>query len=238
MPSKLSPRPGAPSARPPTAGWSSSVLGGRPNGLGALQLPAAEEHGGVQVGGGALVADGELGEPVDLVAPQVDADRHVGGGGEDIDDATAHGHFAPVLNLVLSPVPHRRPSRVSNSSTLSSWPGPDHHRRRVGPAGPSRCSRARTGATMIRGGGGSDGSSGWRHAPQQRQPPAHGLDFGRDPLEGQGVPGRQHRHGALDGTDRGPARRHRAGPPGRSGHRPADRRRPRWPSRQSAASGW
>ena len=52
----------------------------------------------------ALVGDGELGEAVDLVAPQVDAHRPVGGDGEDVDDRAPHGDLAAVLDLVLAPV--------------------------------------------------------------------------------------------------------------------------------------
>ena len=53
-----------------------------------------------------LVTDRERGQAVHLVAPQVDADRRVSGGGEDVDDAAAHREFAAVLHLVFAPVPH------------------------------------------------------------------------------------------------------------------------------------
>ncbi len=56
---------------------------------------------------GPLVAHGEGRQPVDLVAPQVDADRRVGRGREDVDDAAAHGELPAVLDLVLAPVPAR-----------------------------------------------------------------------------------------------------------------------------------
>ena len=42
------------------------------------ELAGREDRHLVEVGGGALVVDRELAEPVDLVAPQVDADRRVG----------------------------------------------------------------------------------------------------------------------------------------------------------------
>ena len=51
-----------------------------------------------------LVADGKCGQPVDLVAPQVDADRLVRRGGEHVDDAAPHGELPAVLDLVLAPV--------------------------------------------------------------------------------------------------------------------------------------
>ena len=70
------------------------------------ELATAVERHGAQVVRRPLVADGERGQPVHLVAPQVDADRHVGRGGEDVDDAAAHRELAPVLHLVLAPVAH------------------------------------------------------------------------------------------------------------------------------------
>ena len=58
----------------------------------------------LEVVGGALVAHRELGEPVDLVAPQVDADGPVGGGGEHVDDRAPHGERAAVLHHLLAVV--------------------------------------------------------------------------------------------------------------------------------------
>ena len=73
------------------------------------ELPAPEEDDGVEVGRRSLVADGERGQAVDLVAPQVDAHRHVGGGREHVDDAAPHGELAAVLDLVLAAVARARP---------------------------------------------------------------------------------------------------------------------------------
>ena len=47
-------------------------------------------------------------EPVDLVAPQVDADGVVGGRRVHVDDRAAHRDLAPRLDLVLAPVARRR----------------------------------------------------------------------------------------------------------------------------------
>ena len=52
----------------------------------------------------ALVGHGEVGEPVDLVAPEVDADGAVGRAGVDVDDRAPQGDLAPMLHLVLAPV--------------------------------------------------------------------------------------------------------------------------------------
>ena len=61
-------------------------------------------HDLVEVVGRALVVDPEPGQPVDLVAPQIDADRGVGGGREHVDDRTATGELAAVLDELLAAV--------------------------------------------------------------------------------------------------------------------------------------
>ena len=53
------------------------------------QLAAREDLDLGEVGRRALVVHAELGEAVDLVAPQVDAHRHVGGRREHVDDRAA-----------------------------------------------------------------------------------------------------------------------------------------------------
>ena len=83
------------------------ALGLRPQRVGEDELATAVEERAGQVARRALVTDGELGQPVDLVTPQVDTHRRVRGGREDVDDAAAHRELAPVLHLVLAPVPLR-----------------------------------------------------------------------------------------------------------------------------------
>ena len=56
----------------------------------------------------ALVVDAEAGEAVDLVAPQVDADRVVAGRREHVDDRAAPGELAAVLDELLAPVAELR----------------------------------------------------------------------------------------------------------------------------------
>ena len=93
-------------------------------------------------------------------------------------------------------------------------------RRSARPArGPSRWRRARTGATMTVGGVGRA-----RALPAQHAASAHRLDLRADPLEGQGLPGRQ--------SD-GPAR---AGAPDSSGaRRPEEAGRDRRPARSASS---
>ncbi len=71
---------------------------------GGQQLAAREQQRLGQVVGGALVGHRELGEPVDLVAPQVDAYGPVGGGREDVHDGAPHGQLASVLDHLLAAV--------------------------------------------------------------------------------------------------------------------------------------
>ena len=99
----------------------------------------------VEVADRALVVDAERREPVDLVAPQVDADRGVGGGREHVDDRAATGELAAVLDELLAAVAELdeataevvgvddpRPARTTIGSTVG------RRRGRAAGAGPAR----------------------------------------------------------------------------------------------------
>ena len=77
------------------------------HGLVGQQLAGREDLHLVEVGDRALVVDAERRQAVDLVAPQVDAHRHVAGGGEHVDDRAAPGDLAAVLDQLLAAVPER-----------------------------------------------------------------------------------------------------------------------------------
>ena len=170
MPSNCSPsRQALPHRRRPRAAARTSALGRR---RAAPAVTTSSRHPkratAREVVRRALVADGERGQAVDLVAPQVDAHRLVRRGGEDVDDAAAHGELAAVLDLVLAPVApghqlgqelaRRRPARPRRI-TIGAVPS----------RGPSRWSRARTGATITRGGAGSAGVGRRRSARGARR---------------------------------------------------------------------
>ena len=72
--------------------------------VGRHQLAGGEDQRLVEVGDRPLVVDAERGEPVDLVAPQVDADRRIGGRRVDVDDRAPAGELAAVLDELLAPV--------------------------------------------------------------------------------------------------------------------------------------
>ena len=154
--------------------------------VGGQQLAAREQQHLVEVVGRALVGHRELGEPVDLVAPQVDAHRAVGGRREHVDDRArarpARPGARPSPRAGSRRPPGRRPGRRGRSAgpgrtaigaTSSTW-------------GPRRCTSARTEATTTSG-----ARSGVVQPPQHPQAPAHRLDARAHPLERQRLPRRE-----------------------------------------------
>ena len=104
-----------------------------PDVVGGQQLPAREDLDVGDVVRRALVGHRELGQAVDLVAPQVDADRPLGGGREHVDDRTPHRDLAPVLDLVLAPIAE---ADERSHQAVEIDGGPDRHHERVRP---TRC---------------------------------------------------------------------------------------------------
>ena len=72
---------------------------------GGQQLAGREEPHLGEVGGGALVGDRELRQPVDLVAPAIDPHRGFRGGREHVEDRAAQRDLATVLDELFTPVP-------------------------------------------------------------------------------------------------------------------------------------
>ena len=175
---------------------ANQLVGPGPHLVGGEQLAAAEDLDAGHVAGRALGVDRELGEAVHLVAPQVDAHRHVGGGREHVDDRSPHRHLAPVLDLVLAAVAggDERGQQVVRVDT-----GARRHDDRFG--------LLHMGAEALHERPGR-GNQHARHAdrvlqaPHRPQPPAHRLDARADPLERQRLPCREdvHRVGAQEGA--------------------------------------
>jgi hypothetical protein len=159
-------------------------------GVGGQQLPAREEDDLLDRVAAALVADAEGGQPVDLVAPEVDAHGSVRGARVDVDDRAPHRHLAPGLDLVLPAVAgldqaadelvgvdlvarvHDDRLDVLDVGTEALDEGPDRRHHDLGPV------------TSLRA-----------QAPHGAEPTAHGLDARAHPLERQRLPGREQ----LDG---------------------------------------
>ena len=119
--------------------------------FGGQQLAHREDPRIVDADRRALIRDRELREPIDFIAPQVDADRVVGGRRVDVDDGAAHGKLTARLHLVLAAVAHRdelldEPVTVELLAGAGSRPGSN-----ASTCGPRRCTSARTGATTTAG---------------------------------------------------------------------------------------
>ena len=158
---------------------------------GREQLAAGEDDDLGQVVGGALVGHGELGEAIDLVAPQVDAHGAVGGGREHVDDGAADRDLAAVLDHLLAAVAGRHQLVDELVSVDAGAGGDDDGLERLDV-------RAET---LHQGPDGRHdhlrGTVGLPQAPQGAQAAAHGLDAGADPLEGQGLPGGEQLDGVV-----------------------------------------
>ncbi len=104
MPSKVLPSASrSHCSRPHGWVWMSSRARARTSSVGSSSR-TGKIHDSVDFVRRTLVGDGEVREPVDLVAPQVDAHGVIGGGGIDVDDRAPHRDLAARLDLVLAPV--------------------------------------------------------------------------------------------------------------------------------------
>ncbi len=165
------------------------LLGPGPHGLGREQLSTGKDLGAGDVTRGPLVGDREALQPVDLVAPQVDADGMVGGRRIHVEDRAPHGELAPRFDLVLPPVAggDEPGGQFVAVDDLARGDRDGDDVLHVGPEP--------LGQRPHRGD--DDGREDRRvldaapEPPQHPQPPAHGLRGRRHPLEGEGLPGRE-----------------------------------------------
>ena len=135
--------------------------------VGRDQLAGREDQRLGEVVGRALVVDAEAGQAVDLVAPQVDADRRVGGRREDVDDGAAAGELAAVLDELLAAVAEARPAGGRARRGRRRRRGGRRSARPSVAPGPSRCSSARTPVTTTAG---RRSGSRRRHSTSRRWP--------------------------------------------------------------------
>ncbi len=145
--------------------WASSSARARSAAV-AQHLPAAEDDDALEVAHRALVGHVEGGQPVDLVAEQVDAHRRVRGRGEHVDDAAAHRDLAAVLDLVL-PAVAAADEAWRGVSACSSPLAATHHDRlgRLAPRPEALQDGPHRGATTTR----SPGSWASGSSPNRRQ---------------------------------------------------------------------
>jgi hypothetical protein len=129
--------------------------------------------------------DRELGQPVDLVPPQVDPQRIVGGGREDVDDRASARHLAAVFHQFLAAVAHRH-QPGQHVVGVEGLAGADNDRLRRLIVG-VRAESLEQGADP----GHDDPRPAVRlgQPPEDTQTPPHRLDARAHPLEGQGLPG-------------------------------------------------
>ena len=155
--------------------------------VGRQQLAYREQPRVGEVAVRTLVGDRELRQPVDLVAPEVDAHRMVGGRRVDVDDRTAHRELAARLDLVLAAVAHRDEPLDEVVAVDLRAGRRRRSARRPRRAGPSRCTSARIGATTTCG----QVLATRAQPPHHPQAPAHRLGRGRHPFERQRLPRRE-----------------------------------------------
>ena len=149
------------------------------------QLSATEQLDFDDVLGGALILHAELTEPVDLVAPEVDAHGDLCRRGEHVDDRAAHGDLSAVLDLVLPAVPEAHQFGDERFG-VKLLPGPNDNG--------GGLLDMRTEALQHRLHRNHERSRSTRLRPQvphRSKPTTHRLNAWADPLERQRLPRRE-----------------------------------------------
>jgi hypothetical protein len=149
------------------------------------QLAGGEDDDVVEVDGRALVVDAETRQPVHLVAPQIDADRRVGGRWVDVDDRAPPSEFSPVLDQPFAPVAEADEC-LGELVGIDDRIRPDHDR--LG----GRRSRSQLLEQGAHAGDDDRRSLVWvAQPPQHLEPLPHRLDTGAHALERQRLPRRE-----------------------------------------------
>ncbi len=153
-----------------------------PDVVGRHQLAGREDVDLGDVADRSLVVHAERGQPVDLVTPQVDADRRVGGGGVDVDDRATAGELAAVLDEFLAAVPEldERPRQLIRVDLGAR-------------ANDDGFDRGRTGTEFLQqrphpGDDDRRDACGIAQPPEDLEALAHRLHARADPLERQRLP--------------------------------------------------
>ncbi len=180
---------GEPFQRPGQAGHQGHLLARAcPQGLVEDELAGRVEQHVVDRLDRALVADAEGAQRLDVVAPELDADRVVASGGEHVDDAAADGELAPLLDL--------RGARVAELGQRLDQPVESHVRAgvQVQRAAPRQCGVHRLQHGPDRGDHGQHRvvvRLGVGEAVQRLQPAPDGGGLGRQAFVREGLPRRE-----------------------------------------------
>ena len=158
------------------------LFGPIPHGHVGDQLTARKDLDPFDGIGRSLVGNGEFGEPVDFVTPQVDPHRCRGRRRVHVDDRAPDSDVPPMLDLHVAPIAHRdellhellhvEPVAGPNDEWLAlhvAWRQPLEQR-------PDRNREHLGGPTVAQ-------------LPQQTSPASHRVDARADPLERQRLPG-------------------------------------------------
>ena len=169
---------------------------------------------------GPLVADGERGEPIHLVAPEVDTHRGGRSGRIHVHYRASHGHLTGVLDLVLTSISEG--NQLLDQVNLVQFVAENHAERLGHPGGVHALGQRPRGDDHHRGRALRVGQ-----AMQHAAPATHRGDGRADPLEGQRLPGGQLLHvvpaqvttqvGAKGLRLRASGRDHQQGPAARRG---------------------
>ena len=167
---------------PPRLGLQ-ELTGARPHLVGGQELPHREDPRLGDLARRTLIGHREVRQTVDLVAPEIDAHRVIGGGGIDVDDRTPHRDFAARLHLILASVPDRDEA-FDELVAVDPRARANHNGFDVLDV---RAEPLHEGAHRRDDGAGEVIATG-AESPDDPQPPAHRLGRGRHTLERQRLP--------------------------------------------------
>ena len=156
------------------------------------QLAHREDRRGLDLGGGTLIGDRELGETIDLVTPEVDSNRVVGRRRVDVDDRATHRDLAAGLDLVLPPIAHADKAG-DELVAVALQAGRDDDRFDVFDVRTEPLHERAHRRDDRRGEVVASGAQ----TPDDAQAPAHRLGRGRDALERQRLPRREQLDGVV-----------------------------------------
>jgi len=149
------------------------------------EFAGREDHGLGKIAIAALIVNGERGESVDLVTPQVDTNRLIGGGREHVDDGPSLGYFATMLHDLFASVPHvhETSNELGRIEDRALAHNDGFGLRRLRSELLQECAHARDDDSRR--------SVGFAESPDHFESSAHGLDTWAHTFERKCLPGRK-----------------------------------------------